>query len=138
MPMLATIFLILVAVVGWIVTCQIWDRNRIRKLAKFRLGESFETFRASFAIEEVAVEILLAVYAKFQSYSNGGFPVRADDCLWKIYRLDAEEFEDAINEVLAACHRQLPPNFRNLCPVIVNKVRDFVMVVDACPIKPTR
>jgi|GEM_PF-4307336 len=130
-----TIFLILFAVVGWVVTSIIWNEKRIRKLTRSRPGENYETFRASFAIDEVPGEILSAVYAKLQSYSNGGFPVRADDCLWEVYRLGAEDFEDAVDDVLAECQRQLPPNFRELGPVIVNTVRDFAMFVEACPIK---
>ena len=74
---------------------------------------------------------------KFFGKLNGDFPVRADDCLWKVYRLGTEDFEDALDEVLAECHRQLPPNFKELGPVIVNTVRDFAQFVEACPIKPT-
>ena len=133
-----TIFLILFAVVVWVVANVIWNANRIRKLARSRPGESYETFRASFAVDAVPEEILLSVYAKLQWHSSGGFPSRADDCLWKIHRLGAEDFEDAVAEVLAECHRELPHNFRELGPVVVDTVRDFAMFVEACPIKTTR
>ncbi len=129
---------LLFAAIVWLIAYLVWNEIRVRKLIEARQGETFESFRTSCALEEVPEEILVAVYAKMQFYMFEAFPVRAQDDLGKIYGLDADELEDVINQLLAECHRQLPPNFAELTPVIVNTVRDLALVVEASPFKPTQ
>lgn len=121
------------AVMAWVWIYLIWKRFRIRKLVESRPGENFESFRVSFETEKVPGDILEAVYAKMQFYLVEELPIRANDDLGKVYGLDSDELEDVIGQLLAECHRQLPPNFLELTPVIVHTVRDLALIVEACP-----
>jgi hypothetical protein len=112
----------------------IWLRVRTRRIAASRPGETFDTFRASFAPDDAEPDVLRAVYEKFQHWNKdavAAFPVRAEDSIYRIYGMVDEDLDDAILDVLAACRRQLRPE-EQLRPVVT--VRDFVRFVARCPI----
>jgi len=114
----------------------VWIRVRTRRIAASRPGENFETFRSSFAADDAPVEILQAVYAKYQEWCSdavAAFPVRAADDIGHIYGMVDEDLEDAVLEVVTGLSRQLPPaeQLRKVQPVVT--VRQFVLFVAACP-----
>lgn len=123
-------------IVALMVIGTIWLRRRTRQIASSRLGETFDTFRASLALAEAPPDVLRAVYLKFQEWCTdavAAFPVRATDDIGNIYGMMDEDLDDALMEVLAECGRKLPSKeqLRQLHPVVT--VRDFVCFVAGCP-----
>jgi hypothetical protein len=104
--------------------------KRYRALAAGRAGESFETFRAAFAVDTPG-EVLRVVYEQIQLWTGVvGFPVRPDDSLETVYWMD-EAIEDELWHILKRCNRVLPKQLHAHAPIIT--VRDLINFVINCP-----
>lgn len=106
---------------------------RSRRIAAERVGENYDTFKASFGVNETPQEVLLATYVWFQKWQFGAFPVRALDNIGSIYGVVEDDLEDAVIEVLAQCGRKLSSEeqVKRMHPIIT--IRDFALFVAACP-----
>ncbi len=85
-----------------LVTVSGMGRWRLRRLAKERPGEGFQTFAASIASHELAGEIAGTLYWYMQNWTAvAGFPVRATDLLRETLGMGPEQIEDAVVTIAA-------------------------------------
>jgi hypothetical protein len=120
--------------VAWIAVGAILFKRRFSRLADSRPGESFESFCASFAADDVPPEVLKVVYTKFQEWTSiADFPVRATDATDQVFWIADEDFEELVLEAVTAAGRKLPPDELFSEPLLLPTVRDVVLFVAWCP-----
>jgi hypothetical protein len=94
---------VILAVLAALLLSGLWYVKKVRReseeaIASSRLGDTFETFIASFRPE--LQPIASAMYAEFQRYThNGKFPFRKSDRIAEMLRLEQIDLDEELKRV---------------------------------------
>ena len=97
--------IVVAAIVLALVILTVRDRRaRRRELLAARVGETFESFAATFAEHAVPESLLRATWTAFQAWapSPGSFPVRASDRIEDVYGIWGTDHDELCLELVAA------------------------------------
>ena len=122
-------------------------RRAVLALGEARRGWTYETFARDFEGRALPLEILSAVYERFQRsaadhYGVETFPVRAADVLEEVYDarlvdewndLADENLESLVRDAAAACGRRVPELEERTTVARLRTVRDVVEYLERCP-----
>jgi hypothetical protein len=122
-------------------------RRAVLALGEARRGWTYETFVRDFEGRAVPLEILRAVYERFQRsaadhHGVDAFPVRGADVLEEVYDarlvddwndLMDENLERLVRDAAAACGRRVPEPEERTTVVRLRTVRDVVEYLERCP-----
>ncbi len=136
--MIPTWINVLIGIIAFLVVVTIWIYIHLHRIAKRRVGEDFDSFKASFAEENLSDVVMRAVFAAFQERCHpycSEFPVRADDELESIYGLPYEELEAMMADTLNRCDKDFLPQEQIRQKPAILTIRDFVYYVALCPDK---
>lgn len=122
-----TAFVMATCLVFLICVLAVYDRLRMRRLARQRAGESICTFARSFDRRTTDPWIIRAVYEELQTYFAGELSVRAADRIEEDLHMDWEDVDDLIRDVAARAGRSLEHSESNPFYGQVRNVGDLVL-----------